>query len=281
MRRIELLPTPGPVARLVDVLRLCPRVTILSKPYSIDGYSTTFWSGINELRPESLQYLTRIDWVADTSDPHGVVEHALRMLLVVAPNVRHLAATSILQPDPHNILHTLYSLESLRLPVRTMGEFLTLGSRVPFAPNLKHIVVNGAFLQSMRFFTDLTSFSRVECVEFQDGVSFNSSTLSLMCRMFPRCNDLAMPAGAVTFGLAVGETQKQIRRIRLYANPCGVLRDLTSWMKNYYEPLVNAFPAVEEVVLHGDWRFTLTANVMETLKEDLFNRSCACIFQDT
>ncbi|KAF9052190.1 hypothetical protein BDZ89DRAFT_1056534 [Hymenopellis radicata] len=265
VRRIELLPTPGPVTRLVDVLRHCPRVTVLSKPCSIDGYPNNFWSGINELGPDSLQHLTRIDWAADTSDPHGIVEQALRMLLVVAPNVRHLAATSILQPDPHNMIQTLGSLQTLRLPVRAMGEFLTLGSRVPYSPNLRHIVVNGAFLQSMRFLHRLVELlpSGVRrapgwCyVQFFDTV-VNVSNVS-----------------------ACGRDAEADQAYSVVCEPVWGVEGSHVVDEELLRTSRKCVSSGEEVVLHGDWRFTLTANVMETLKEDLFNRSCVCRFQDT
>lgn len=156
--------------------------------------------------------------------------------------------------------------------------------RVPF---LTYIIINSALIYSLCHLSQLPQFPQVTVLELQGAVFLEATRLSILFHVFPKCEELAVPAGHVHVAKhessrhATKKYYTSIKRIHLFASPSGPLRSLNGLMKVHAHVLfTECFPAVDTVFLHGDWRFTVTAQLLRDLKPMLQERSCLLVYEN-
>ncbi|KAK0488684.1 hypothetical protein IW261DRAFT_366429 [Armillaria novae-zelandiae] len=302
VRRIELqaIDTEHCSIRLVDILSRCPRLEILAKLSSADFDSSNFWGGFSNY-DTSLCCLRRVDWTS--SDPGCSLEacraseSAFMSIASRAPNLNHLSSSTPLLNKLFDNNHEipLLSLNAIRFPVAYVKNLrLSLSSMpqcplpLPFhVPCLTHVIIDKTILHSLRHLSQLPQLPQVTMLELQDGVFLEATRLSILFHVFPNCEELAVPAGRVHVAKhgssrhAADKYYSSIKRIRLFASPFGPLRSLNGWMKLHAHVLfTECFPAVDTVFLHGDWRFTITAQLLRDLKSMLQDRSCWLLYEN-
>ncbi|KIY68371.1 hypothetical protein CYLTODRAFT_489844 [Cylindrobasidium torrendii FP15055 ss-10] len=276
IHRLEILPSAPSDVRMIDILRMCPHIQIISKP-SGDVVDGQFWDGLQDLAPGSLPYLRRLDWGTDSTTQFGS-RQAFAALVAAAPNLYHLNSSLCVHPELCPPSSSLLNLRVLRFPPQSeVLNSIAMPITLPLAEWTSHVVVSPGFVGSMSRLVNGTTFPHVYCVELQDGTDLVAGPLAQLQRLFPRCTELAFSpyhVGRVNLG---GQKFSFVKRLRLYANPNGLLVDLTPWIKYNYDELMDGFPALEEVVMHGDWRFVLSSTVMDSLADDLGKRSCRLV----
>ncbi|KAK0238600.1 hypothetical protein EDD85DRAFT_827448 [Armillaria nabsnona] len=301
VRRLELqaIDTEHCSIRLVDILSRCPRLEILAKLSSAD--LPKFWCGFNDC-DTPLRCLRRVDWTSSHSDCGLEVcrasESAFMSIVARAPNLNHLSSSSTpllskLFDNNHEI--SLSSLNVIRFPVAYVDHpWLSPNSipqcplPLPFrVPCLTHIIIDNAIIHSLCHLSQLPQLPQVTVLELQDGVFLEATRLSILFHVFPNCEELAVPAGHAHVAQhgssrhAAERYYTSIKRIRLFASPFGPLRSLNAWMKVHAHVLfTECFPAVDTVYLHGDWRFTVTAQLLRDLKSMLQDRSCWLLYEN-
>ncbi|KAK0497301.1 hypothetical protein EDD18DRAFT_1161528 [Armillaria luteobubalina] len=281
VRRIELHPidTEHCSVRLVDILSRCPRLEVLAKLSSADFDSPNFWGGFSDYGT-SLCCLRRVDWTS--SDP------ACGLEISSSPSL----LGKVFDND-HEI--SLSSLKVIRFPaayINTLRLSLSSIPRCPLplpfrVPRLTHVIIDKSILRCLRHLSQLPQLPQVRVLELQDGVFLEAMRLSILFHVFPNCEELAVPAGHVHISKhgpsrhAAEKYYSSIKRIRLFASPFGPLRSLNGWMKLHAHVLfTECFPAVDTVFLHGDWRFTITAQLLRELKSILQDRSCWLLYEN-
>ncbi|KAK0203033.1 hypothetical protein DFS33DRAFT_950305 [Desarmillaria ectypa] len=304
VRRLELQPveTEHCSIRLVDILSRCPRLEILAKLSSADLDSPKFWSGFDDYKTPLLHCLRRVDWTSSHPDCGLEVCHAsesaFMSIAARAPNLNHLSSSSTLLlgklfDKNHEI--PLSSLNVIRFPVACVDHLRLNPSSKPQCPMprpfrvpcLTHVIIDNAIIHSLCHLPQLPRFPQVTVLELQDGVFLEATRLSILFHVFPKCEELAVPAGHahVAKHESSRHTAKKyytsMKRIRLFASPFGPLRSLNAWMKVHAHVLfTECFPAVDTVFLHGDWRFTVTAQLLQDLKSMLQERSCWLVYEN-
>ncbi|KAK0457808.1 uncharacterized protein EV420DRAFT_479289 [Desarmillaria tabescens] len=303
VRRLELQPveTENCSIRLIDILSRCPRLEILAKLSSADLDSPKFWSGFNDYEPPSLHCLRRVDWTSSHPDCGPEVCHAsesaFMSIVAHAPNLNHLSSSSTLLLgklfDKNEV--PLSPLNIIRFPVACVDHLRLNPSSEPLCPMprpfrvpcLTHVIIDNAVIHSLCHLSQLPQFPQVAVLELQDGVFLEATRLSILFHVFPKCEELALPAGHAhiinheSSRHAAKKYYASIKRIRLFASPFGPLRSLNAWMKVHAHVLfTECFPAVDTVFLHGDWRFTVTAQLLRGLKSMLHERSCWLVYEN-
>lgn len=286
--------------RLIDVLRRCPRLEILAKLSSADFDSPKFWGGFSSY-DTSLCYLRRVDWTSSHPNCGPEVcrasESAFMSIAVHSPNLNHLSSSTPLLGklfDNNNEI-PLSSLNVIRFPVAYVDNPWLSASPLPQCPMplpfrvpcLTHVIIDNAVIHSLCHLSQLPQLPQVIMLELQDGVFLEATRLSILFHVFPNCEELAVPAGhahVAKHGSSRHAAEKyytSIKRIRLFASPFGPLRNLNVWMKVHAHVLfTECFPAVDTVYLHGDWRFTVTEQLLRDLKSMLQDRSCWLLYEN-
>ncbi|KAK0434635.1 hypothetical protein EV421DRAFT_1330210 [Armillaria borealis] len=303
VRRLDLqaIDTEHCSITLIDILSRCPRLEILAKLSSADFDSPNFWSEFNDY-DAPLRCLRRVDWTSSHPDCGLEVcrasESAFMSIAARAPNLNHLSSSSTpllgkLFDKNHEI--PLSSLNVIRFPVAYVDPLRLNPSSIPQCPLplpfrvpcLTHVIIDNAIIHSLCHLSQLPQLPQVTVLELQDGVFLEATRLSILFHVFPNCEELAVPAGhahVAQHGSSRHTAERyytSIKRIRLFARPFGPLRSLNAWMKVHAHVLfTECFPAVDTVYLHGDWRFTVTAQLLRDLKSMLQDRSCWLLYEN-
>ncbi|KAF8560142.1 hypothetical protein OG21DRAFT_31636 [Imleria badia] len=287
VHRIELPYTqtaterPGDTRDVVEILRSCPSLTTLVRPFF-------------EALPDSLRYefpaeivslssLTRLEWWHYNNAAHSGGINSLMDVLRNAPSLQFLALGGEFWMNSAHLDSPIQlpALTTLRLK-RVNPLFVWQIGRWEL-PSLVHIVADFPADHGRLDELWLQFGSQLCTVEFGRNVAFHmSDQISVFLRGCARVkvfNYFINFTAPPTESLLV--EQSTLECVGLHAFPCGILSDNWRHLNRHFEFLSGPFlPALKRIVLYGDWQqITKDSRILPVLNR-LTQKGCVVLFAD-
>jgi len=307
VRRIELPPTrrrivnddPTNPIRLIDILKFCPRVEILVKQPSLDDDDDVqFWEGIastgamqTDRITQSLTSLKRLDWVV--FDPSvtfrlnpaitQTLDTRLSGIIFRSPNLEYFSLSSssdAFQDFDRDTYPTPFpSLTTLRLERLTPW---SVKLRTQDMPKLTNVIANpvNMYCRLSTACPFMDAFGRhirvIELADNEGPYTFSSETAQEFFRRCSNLQELSLHAGRHTFLLIKlhHPSVKCIRILRRYHQSHDLLE------RQHTAIFSGVFPALERVVLHGEWGSSVDSVQFREFRHALLNKGCALEYEE-
>ncbi|KAF7342295.1 t-SNARE coiled-coil-like proteiny domain-containing protein [Mycena venus] len=289
----SLIPTSSGF-RLSDLLRLCPRLEIFSRPcLRLDNEDIYFWGGLvsSPIEDEGsplLPRLRRLEWYETDLDTRFYGnKNTLRLseLITHAPALEYLFMSS----DRYDALSGLPSCPSLHTLRINRSHYHSHHVKclrppdVPYVPKLTHLVLHTMLPSPLLAFLSVAGAQlRVLELTFAPQLVFSAHQMQRLLSRCPALEELAFYVGApeITAPATVGFSHSALRRVRLKLSP-------EEWypykhvLKTQFGILVGpSFPGLEEVVLHDPSRSLARREVWPGLLRALIDRGCRVVYDD-
>lgn len=278
------------VARLADILRLCPNIEIFVRPcLRLDAQNIRFWASlIGTACIGCLPRLMRLEWHESELDSRFYgTNHTdrLREIVSQAPNLRYLFLSSdrqnslsdlILPPSLHTIrLNRSYfhsqAVRKLMIKSRHRGDI----------PNFRHLVLHTTLPSTLLDFLAATGrHLRVLELAFSPQMTFSSNQMQRLLSRTPALEELAFYLGAPEISPLTEIQCPSLKRVRLKLNPeewnpCKpVLRGQMEILEG------RSFPGLKEIVLHDPTRWFVRKEAGKDLLRRMVRRGCAVTYED-
>jgi hypothetical protein len=287
--------------RLLNILACCPHLQILVKRSFTGPQDAEFWSNlIPAAHPRAndvvLKSLERIEWSGSHGD--GLILEAcgsvLSDLVFRSPNLRYL---SISWPGPifrdldrDAYPHLPPSLTAWRR--RSYGGPDSAGIEPDDIPRLTHLIcdpINLSF-DSVNFEHGDSSVldiavSELHVLEFcRDLHDIYGLELNEFLERCPKLQELAYHVGFPRTILLNALQSLELKRVNLRIESLDDLRqhygsnDEWFWRSlgvEFAHLYGHALPALERVILHGDWDYIVYASQFRPLRQRLLDRGCS------
>jgi hypothetical protein len=259
----------------LEILKLCPNLQILVRPNPSS----------NPHDPITLPMLRHVVWSRQTS---GFARGMNSLVEVLARNTRVSVLTvagQILDPnfsigrsdDPVCLpeLTTLRLIQSRTVTLHQMHPNL-------ITPSLVHLVVDSVCQETSNEFWSSTLSSQIRRVDLGHNMQF--SIHDHMTPLLRHCTSLTTLNYYLHFTHPpVSSIQHTgLKNIGLHCRENLCQRDQSR--RNIQEHFTllagSAFPALEKVVLHGDWRPIVSDTCFQLLFEKVYARKCHLAFED-
>jgi len=287
--------------RLLDILVCCPHLQILVKRSFKGKQDTEFWSNlIPAAHPRAndvvLKSLERIEWSSSNDlilEASGAV---LADLVFCSPNLRYL---SISWPGPifRDFGQGVYphlppSLTTLRR--RSYGGPDSAGIEPDDIPRLTHLICDpinlsfdsGGSLDGDSSVLDV-AVSELRVLEVcRDPYNLEVNGFFKRC---PQLQELAYHVGLPQILLFDEPQCLELKRVNLRIESLNYLRqrygsnDETFWRflgSEFANLHGHTLPALEHVILHGDWDYIVHAAQFRPLRQRLLDRGCSLEYPD-
>jgi hypothetical protein len=299
VRRLELHSMPvnrdtaDPI-RLLDILACCPRLQILDKRALSGRQGHEFWSGlIPASQPQTnrvlLTSLKRLDWSC-SGDPEfqtpELSRFALAGLLFCSPNLRYLSV--LWQPRPVAIPHTVhFSLTTLHLNEH-MG-LRQAGIHRGDAPNLIHVVCHpNNLVLDQDDSSVLVLGPQLRVVELLHTFGTISTVGTNFFKQCPNLQAFAYHVGSPQLQPLDVLQHLELKRVNLqiisfkfllerYVGEGSLWEMLRQQLANFS---AHTFPALEHIVLHGDWDPLTQDDRFRPLRQLVLDRGCLLEYPD-
>ncbi|KAJ7731624.1 hypothetical protein B0H16DRAFT_1733187 [Mycena metata] len=270
--------------RLGDVLRLCPRLETLVRPYlRLDAENMMFWASLVEGPVIAcLSHLKRLEWYESVLEADLYGTKRLGEIIAQAPNLRYLSLSS----DRHNLLADLpfsSSLQTLRInrsqyyPANNK-KYLVRPRRSRF-PNLTNLVLQTTLPTPLLDLLGTRGLRRLE-FGFSPQMTFSSTE---MHRIFSRCQwleELVYYLGAPEISALVAFQAPSVKRVRLRINP-EEWSSPRSVIRRQLEILEGpSFPKLEELVLQDPTGWFLRRDLGKDFLGRMVARGCKVRYED-
>jgi len=286
--------------RLLDILACCPHLQILVKQSSKGRQGTEFWSNlIPAARPRAndvvLKSLERIEWSSSDRLILEACGSVLSYLVFRSPNLRYL---SISWPGPiftdlrvnRNAYPRPPSLTALRR--RSYGGPDSAGIEPNEIPRLTHLICDSSnlFFESGFFLHGDSSVLDVAVSELRvlevcrDPHDLYGLEVDGFLKRCPNLQELAYHVGFPQILLLDQPQCLELKRVNLRIESLDDLRqrygsnDETFWRSlgsEFANLHGHTLPALEHVILHGDWDCIVHAAQFRPLRQRLLDRGCS------
>ncbi|KAJ7101952.1 hypothetical protein C8R44DRAFT_348936 [Mycena epipterygia] len=287
---IHPIPCDPDAIRLVDILRLCPRLEILIRPcLRLDAENITFWATlVGKSCDLSLPRLMRLEWHESELDPRFYGNNntdRLREIVSHSPNLRYLFLSS----DRQNSLADLSlprSLHTLRLNrshfhSQSVQKFRTKSRYHCDVPNFRNLVLHTTLPTALLDFV-ATNGQQLRVLElaFAPQMVFSSNQMQRLLSRCPKLEELAYYIGAPEISPLTTFQCPSVKRVRLKMNP-------EEW--NPYKPVLRgqieilegqSFPELEEIILHDPTRWFVRRDSGKDLLRRMQRRGFAVKYED-
>ena len=272
---------PDDTHDVVQILRSCPSLTTLVRPFSeVLPYAVRY-----EFPAEivSLPSLTRLEWWHYNNAARSGGINSLTDVLRNAPSLQFLALggefwmNSMRLDTPIR----LPALKTLRLK-RVNALFVWQIGRWEL-PSLVHVVADFPTEHGGLEELWLQFGSQLCTVEFGRNVAFHmSDQISVFLQ---RCAGVKVFNYFINFTAPPTESllveQSSLECIGIHAFPCGILNDDRSHLNHHFEFLSSHFlPALKRIVLYGNWEQTIKDSHISPALDRLTQKGCAILFAD-
>ncbi|KAJ6475115.1 hypothetical protein C8R47DRAFT_1293716 [Mycena vitilis] len=287
----EMAPSSSPGFHLGDLIRLCPRLEIFCRPYlRLDSEGMNFWASLINTPLETdvplLPRLRRLEWYESDLDTHFHGNHTaerLSELMIHAPALEYLYISS----DRRDALSRLPScprLQTLRINRSHHHSKHVHNLRIPHAPelpNLTHLILHAMLPSPLLAFLAATG-ERVRTLEFAFApqLVFSATQMQRLLSRCPALEELAFCVGAPEITAPAAFAHHTLRRVRLKLSP-------DEWypykhvLQTQFGVLAGeAFPALQEVVLHDVTRSLVRREVGPALLGVLLRRGFKVVYDD-
>ncbi|KAJ7353027.1 hypothetical protein DFH08DRAFT_1077367 [Mycena albidolilacea] len=303
--------TPSPGFRLGDLLRLCPRLEIFSRPcLRLDSKSIYFWGSLISASLEGdgiplLPRLRRLEWCAPTSHTLSSLTYLFASrhetdldtrfygnkntarfteLISHAPRLEYLFMSSD-RPDALSRLPPCPYLCTLRLNRphyhARYPKHLYPAPTAPHVPKLTHLVLHTMLpTPLLAFLSAAGAHLRVLELAFAPQLVFSATQMQRLLARCPALHELAFAVGAPEISTPAGPAHPALRRVRLRLSPdewYPYKHVLTAQFGVLAGP---AFPGLEAVVLHDPTRSLARRTVWPGLLRALIDRGCGVFYDD-
>ncbi|KAJ7458890.1 hypothetical protein FB451DRAFT_576248 [Mycena latifolia] len=287
---IHPVPCEPDATRLVDVLRLCPRLEILVRPcLRLDAQNITFWANLTRSPVDvCLPRLMRLDWHESELDGRFYgTNHTDRLREIVAhsPSLRYLFLSS----DRQNSLGDLSlppSLHTVRLNRShfhspNVKRFLMKPRHVSHVPNFHNLVLHTTLPSTLLDFI-ATSGKHLRVLElaFAPQMIFSSNQMQRLLSRCPKLEELVFYIGAPEISPLTDFQCPSVKRVRLKIDP-------DEW--NPYKPVMRgqvevlegpSFPELQEVILHDPKRWLVRRDSGKDLIRRMLRRGFTLRYED-
>jgi len=286
--------------RLLDILACCPHLQILVKRSFKVPQDAEFWSNlIPAAHPRAngvvLKSLERIEW----SSSDGLILEAcgsvLSDLVFRSPNLRYLSISwpgpIFRDVDPDTYSELSPSLTTLRR--RSYGGSGSAGIEPDDIPRLTHLIcdpINVTFESGLALRGDTSvldiAVSELRVLEVcQNPPHHYPRDFNGFLKRCPHLQELAYHVGFPQILLVSDGLQcLELKRFNLRIESLDHLRqrygsdDETFWRflgSEFAHFFGYALPALEHVILHGDWDYIVHAAQFRPLRQRLLDRGCS------
>jgi hypothetical protein len=285
--------------RLLDILVCCPHLQILIKRSFKGKQDAEFWSNlIPAAHPRAndvvLKSLERIEWSSSDRLILEACGSVLSDLVFRSPNLRYL---SISWPGPifRNFDRDAYpkfppSLTTLRH--RSYGGPDSAGIEPDDIPRLTHLICNPTSLSfhSVKFLRGDSSVLDIAVSELRvlevcrDPHDRYELEVNEFLKRCPKLQELAYHVGSPEIILLNAPQCLELKRVHLRIKSLDDLRlrygsdDERFWRLlglEFAHFFGYALPALEHVILHGDWDYIVHAAQFRPLRQRLLDRGCS------
>ncbi|KAJ6505323.1 hypothetical protein C8R45DRAFT_547199 [Mycena sanguinolenta] len=287
------LAVPSSDFRLVDLLRLCPRLEIFCRPsLRLDSRDLIFWAAListslGTANPPMLPCLRRLEWYETDLDTrfYGSKNTArLAELVAHAPALEDLFISSD-RPDALSALPSCPSLHTLRLNHSHHHSHHTKSPCVlntPYVPHLTHLVLHAMLPSPLLAFLSVAG-AHLHVLEFAFAPQsvFSKTQMQRLLSRCPSLRELAFYVGAPEIAAPPPAFHHPaLRRARLKLSPDEWHPYKHVLMSQFGVLSGPAFPGLEEIVLHDSNRSLARREVWPSLLRALVRRGCRVIYED-
>ena len=292
--------------RLLDILACCPHLQILVKRSFKVPQDAEFWSNlIPAAHPRAngvvLKSLERIEWSSSDGLILEACGSALSDLVFRLPNLRYL---SISWPGPifRNFNRDAYphlppSLTTLRR--RSFRGPDSAGIGPDDIPRLTHLICDpvnlpsesGYFLHGGSSVLDvaLSELRVLEVCRVPHRHDLSEPAVNEFLKRCPNLQELAYHVGSPQIPLLDEPQCLELKKVNLRIESLDDLRQRYGSNDEWFWRLLGlefvhlygcALPALEHVILHGDWDYIVHAAQFRPLRQRLLDRGCSLEYPD-
>ena len=295
VRRLELPSRPinhdamNPI-RFVDILACCPYLRVLVKPAFYGNIGSDFWSNhipaeqpqINDVVLTSLKHL---DWTScgyKGQDTFLGSHSVLSSIILRSPNLRYVSLSWLPGPIFKDVDRTGYPvlLPSLKtLNFEGDPGLNHRGIQNGDFPNLTHLVLRPFDLHMIG--------PQLRTVEFHEDLR-GGDHLDPFFKLFSKLQEFAFHVGFPALQSSPLLQHFELKAVHLQIESINHLRETyeaedLSWEmfgKTFAFFSAHAFPALQHIILHGEWDSVVHDGQFRSLRQFVLDRGCSLEYPD-